>query len=170
MKTKNLKVLACAGLLCAAAVTAHAQQLKVGYVDVQRVIAESDAGKAAQARLESEFGKRDKDLRDLDMRLHAAADQLEKEAPTLSETERIRRGRSIADQNRDLDRKRREFQEDLEQRKGEENAALNDRVGRALKQVVDAEKFDLILQENVTYAAQRVDISRKVIQAVNAQK
>jgi outer membrane protein len=76
--------------------------------------------KAAQAKLEAEFGKRERELADQGAKLKAAADKLDKDAPTLSETERNRRQRELVDQDRDLQRKRREFQEDLNQRKNEE--------------------------------------------------
>ena len=93
--------------------------------------------------------------------------RLEKEAPTLSEAERSRRQRELVEQDRDLQRKRREFQEDLNQRKNEELAAVVERANRVIKQIFDQEKYDLILQE-VVFAGPKVDITDKVIKALNA--
>ena len=163
----RMKLLAVvAGLwLLTGAVTA--QDLKIGYVNSERVLREATPAKAAQTKLEAEFGKREKELNDQGVRLKAAADKLEKEAPTLSETERNRRQRELVEQDRDLQRKRREFQEDLTQRKNEELAAVVERANRVIKQIFDAEKYDVILQE-VVFAGPRVDITDKVIKSLNA--
>jgi outer membrane protein len=164
MRTALVAVVAAAGLWASAA---SAEELKIGYVNSERVLREAVPAKAAQTKLEGEFGKREKDLNDQGTRLKAAADKLEKEAPTLSEAERNRRQRELVEQDRDLQRKRREFQEDLNQRKNEELAAVVERANRVIKQIFDAEKYDLIVQE-VVFAGPRVDITDKVIKALNA--
>jgi outer membrane protein len=161
---KMLLAAACGlGLLAGAA---SAQELKIGYVNSERVLREATPAKAAQSKLEAEFGKREKELNDAASRLKSAADKLEKDAPTLAETERTRRQRELVEQDRDLQRKRREFQEDLNQRKNEELAAVVERANRVIKQIFDQEKYDLILQE-VVFAGPRVDITEKVIKALN---
>lgn len=170
MKTLSMKTMLAGALLASAMVGAHAQELKIGYVNGERVLRESAPAKAAQAKLETEFSKRDKELADTAARLKAAADKLEKDAPTLAETERSRRQRELVEQDRELQRKRREFQEDLNQRKNEELSAVVDRSNRAIKQIFDAEKYDLILQDPVVFAGPRVDITEKVIKALNAAK
>ena len=168
MNTSMLKSSACAALLALAALGAQAQeQLKIGYVNADRVLRDAAPAKAAQAKLEAEFGKRDRELNDVGNKLKAAADKLEKDAPTLSEAERNRRQRELVEQDRDLQRKRREFQEDLNQRKNEELASVVERANRVIKQIFDQEKYDLILQE-VVFAGPRVDITDKVIKALNA--
>ncbi|MCW5633798.1 MAG: OmpH family outer membrane protein [Rubrivivax sp.] len=142
--------------------------LKIGYVNSERVLRESTPAKAAQAKLESEFGAREKQLAEAASRLKAAADKLEKDGPALGEAERTRRQRELVDQDRDLTRRRREFQEDLNQRRNEELAAIVERANRIIKQIFESEKFDLILQE-VVFAGPRVDITDKVIRALNTQ-
>ena len=141
--------------------------LKIGYVNSERVLREAVPAKAAQAKLEAEFAKRDRELNDAGTRLKATADKLEKDGPTLAESERTRRQRELVEQDRDLQRKRREFQEDLNQRRNEELAAVVERANRVIKQIFDAEKFDLILQE-VVFAGPRVDITDRVIKALSA--
>ncbi|HMO48331.1 MAG TPA: OmpH family outer membrane protein [Rubrivivax sp.] len=146
---------------------AMAQELRIGYVNSERVLREAAPAKAAQTRLESEFSKREKDLAEQGSRLKAAAERLEKEAPTLSESERSRRQRELIEQDRDMQRRRREFQEDLTQRKNEELAAVVERANRVIKQIFEQEKYDVILQEAI-FAGPRVDITEKVIKALNA--
>ena len=133
------------------------------------MLREANLAKAAQIKLEAEFGKREKDLRDLEAKLRGAADKLEKDAPTLAEAERNRRQRDIVEQDRDLQRKKREWQEDLNQRKNEELSAVVEKANRVIKQIFDNEKYDLILQDAIHFSA-RVDITKKVIDALNAQK
>jgi outer membrane protein len=161
-------MMAAALAVAAAAVGVQAQELKIGYVNSDRVLRDAVPAKAAQAKLEAEFSKRDRDLNDLASRLKAAADKLEKDAPTLAESERNRRQRELVDQDRELQRKRREFQEDLNQRKNEELASVVERANKVIKQIFEGEKYDLILQEAV-FAGPRADITDKVIRALNAQ-
>jgi outer membrane protein len=160
--------MAAALAVAAAALGVQAQELKIGYVNSDKVLREAAPAKAAQAKLEQEFGKRDRELNDLAVRLKGAADKLEKDAPTLPEAERNRRQRELVDQDREIQRKRREFQEDLNQRKNEELAAVVERANKVIKQIFEAEKYDLILQEAV-FAGPRADITDKVIRALNAQ-
>jgi outer membrane protein len=167
MKTFALRWLTATALFAAAALPAAAQELKIGYVNSERVLREAIPAKAAQAKLETEFSKREKELNDSAAKLKTSADKLEKDAPTLSEAERNRRQRELVESDRDLQRKRREFQEDLNQRRNEELAAVVERANRVIKQIFDAEKYDLILQEAVFFSP-RVDITDKVIKILNA--
>lgn len=167
MITKLLKSFIVAGAAVSALGAVQAQELKIGYVNSERVLKEAQPAKAAQARLESEFKKRSTELDDLANRVKNAADKLDKDAPTLSEAERTRRQRELVESDRDLQRKRRELQEDLTQRKNEELASVVERANRVIKQIFDAEKYDLILQDAVFFST-RIDITDKVIKALNA--
>jgi outer membrane protein len=146
----------------------QAQDLKIGYVNSDRVLRDAAPAKAAQSKLEGEFGKREKELAEMANRLKAASDKLDKDAPTLPESERTRRQRDLVEQDREFQRRRREFQEDLNQRKNEELAAVVERANRVIKQIFESEKYDLIVQEAV-FAGPKVDITDKVIKALNAQ-
>ncbi len=168
MNTSLLKSSACAALLAFAALGAQAQELKIGYVNADRVLRDAAPAKAAQAKLETEFGKREKELAEMAGKLKAAGEKLDKDAPTLSESERTRRQRDLVEQDREFQRKRREFQEDLTQRKNEELASVVERANKVMKQIFDAEKYDLIIQEAV-FAGPKIDITDKVIKALNAQ-
>ncbi|MFZ2988772.1 MAG: OmpH family outer membrane protein [Ideonella sp.] len=163
-----LKTLVATAALCSV-VGASAQELKIGYVNGERVLREAVPARAAQAKLEAEFKKRETELNDVGSKLRMAMEKLEKEAPTLAESERSRRQRDLAEQQRDFERKRRELLEDLNQRKNEELAAVTERASKVIKQIFEQEKYDVILQE-VVFAGPRVDITKKVIDALNAGK
>ncbi len=167
MKIFAIQWLAAAAVLVASTATVQAQELKIGYVNSERVLREAVPAKAAQTKLEAEFGKRERELTDLAQRLKAAADKLEKDGPTLAPSEQQRRQRELVEQDRDIQRKRREFQEDLNQRRNEELAAVVERANRVIKQIFDSEKYDVILQE-VVFASSKVDITDKVIKGLNA--
>lgn len=169
MMSKLLQSVALAASMMVAASAVQAQELKIGYVNSERVLRESNLAKAAQIKLEAEFGKREKDLRDLETKLRTAAEKLEKDGPTLSESERSRRQRDIVEQDRDLQRKKREYQEDVNSRRNEEMQVMVDKANKVIKQIFDAEKYDLILQDAVHFSP-RVDITKKVLDALNAQK
>ncbi|MGH8821827.1 MAG: OmpH family outer membrane protein [Rhodoferax sp.] len=147
--------------------SANAQSLRIGYVNTDRIFKEANAAKAAQAKLEQEFSKRQKDLVDQGNALKAASDQLDREGPTLPDSQRLARQQQLQDQDRDFQRRRREFQEDLNSRKNEELQQLLDRANQVVKQIAEAEKYDVILQQAV-YINPKLDITDEVIKALNA--
>ena len=146
---------------------ASAQEFKIGFVNTDRIFREAATAKTAQAKLEQEFSKREKDLVDLGNTIKTASDKFEREAPTLSETQRNARQKQLMDQDREFQRKRREFQEDLNTRKNEEQQIVIERANRAVKQVAETEKYDVIFQEAV-YINPKHDITDKVIKSLNA--
>ena len=147
----------------------QAEDFRVGFVNTDRIFREANSAKQAQAKLEQEFSRREKELNDLGASLKTASDRFEREAATLSEAQRGQRQKALVDQDREFQRKRREFQEDLNARKNEELQQVLDRANRVVKQVAEQEKYDLILQEAV-YINPKHDITEKVIRALNAAR
>lgn len=155
-------------VLFAAMQTASAQEnIKIGVVNLDRIARESNAAKAGNAKIEAEFSKRSKDLQDAAARLKAAADKFDKDAPVLSDTDRQRRQRELADMDKDLQRRQREANEDYNQRRKDENDAITDRANRALRQLADQEKFDLVLTDAVIVSP-RIDVTDKLLKVMNA--
>lgn len=142
---------------------------RIGFVNTDRMLREAAPAKAAQTKLEQEFSRREKEIETAANTLRTASERFERDAPTLNETQRQTRQRQLVDQDRDLQRRRREFQEDLNARKQEELQQILDRANRVVKQVAEAEKYDVILQEAV-YINPQLDITDKVIQALNNGK
>jgi outer membrane protein len=145
----------------------HAQEVKIGFVSTDRVLKEAATAKAAQAKLEQEFSKREKELTATGASIKTAADTFEREAPTLPETQRVARQKQLLEQDRDFQRKRREFQEDLNARKNEELQQVITRANKAIKDIAVAEKYDIIFQDAV-YVNPKIDMTDKVIKALNA--
>lgn len=151
----------------AIAAPVQAQDFKAGFVNTDRIFREAGTAKAAQGRLEQEFSRRDKEIVDQSNLLKATTEKFEREAPTMAESQRVARQRQLVDQDRDLQRKRREFQEDLNARKNEELAQVLERANKVVKQVAEAEKYDVILDQAV-YINPKNDITDKVIKVLNA--
>jgi outer membrane protein len=145
----------------------QAQDFRVGFVNTDRIFREANTANAAQVKLEQEFSRREKELNDLGTALKSASERFEREAATLPEPQRAQRQKALIDQDREFQRKRREFQEDLNARKNEELQQVLDRANRVVRQVAEQEKYDLILQEAV-YINPKHDITDKVIKALNA--
>jgi outer membrane protein len=156
-------------LLGYAAITAQAQEIRIGFINTDRIFKEANTAKQAQAKLEQEFSKREKDLNESGNALKTAVEKFEREAPTLSESQRVSRQKQLGEQDRDFQRKRREFQEELNARKNEEFQLVLERANRVIKQVAEAEKYDLVLQEAV-YINPKHDITDKVLKVINSAK
>ena len=162
-----LKTAILSGLILALPALAQAES-KIGFVNSQRIINESPQAAKAKKRIEADFGKRDQELQKMAKQLQTMQEAIEKNSVTMAESERRVKEREFGDLNREFQRRQRELREDLTQRQNEEMAAIFDRVNKTIKQVADAEKYDIIFQEAV-YASPRIDITEKVIKALNAE-
>jgi outer membrane protein len=156
-------------LAAAGPLAVQADELKIGFVSIERITRESAAAKAAESRLAQEFVKRDKDLQELGTNLKAKADKLDKDSPVLADAERQRQQRELQDMDREFQRRRRELQEDLNQRKNEELQSLLERAQRIVRQMAEQEHYDVILQDAV-YVGPRVDVTDKVLKILDASK
>jgi outer membrane protein len=139
---------------------------KIGFVNTERILRDAVPAKAAQSKLETEFSRRDRELQEMGTRLKQLGERLERDAMVMSESERGRRQREVADLDKDYQRRQREFREDLNQRRNEELSQVVERANRVIRQIAEKEKFDLILQEAV-YASGRIDITDLVLQALS---
>jgi outer membrane protein len=156
-------------VIALASFAASAQEFRVGVVNLDRIFREANSAKSAQTKLEQEFSKREKELNDTATQLKTLSEKFEREAPTLAESQRNTRQKQLVDQDREFQRKRREFQEDLNTRKNEELQQVIERANKVVKTLAETEKYDLILQESV-YVNPKHDITDKVIKALNASR
>lgn len=155
-------------VLFALTVTPALAEFKIGFVNGQRVVNESPQAKRAKQKLEKEFEKRDQELQQLSKRLQSMQENLEKNGVTMAESERRTKEREFGELNRDFQRKQREFREDLNLRQNEEMAGIFERANKIIKQIAEADKFDLIVQEAV-YFSPRIDVTDKVIKALSSE-
>jgi len=163
------KTIPMAGLVVALGLNSwvQAQEIKIGFVSIERILRDSAPAKAAFTKLEQDFSKRGKDLQELESKLKAAAEKNTRDEPVLSDSDKMKRQREFADMDRELQRKRREFNEDVSQQKNEQLNIIVEKANKVIKQIAEAEKYDILFQEPVVYISPRVDITDKVLKALN---
>ena len=155
--------------LTLAVTAASAADIKIGYVDVERIRRESAPAERASKQLEKEFAPRAQELQRRESQIKTAQGQLEKDSVTMSESERRSKEQELSRMSVDYQRMQREYREDLNMRRNQELASLFERADKVIKQIADAEKYDLILQEAV-YRSQRIDITDMVLKALSDGK
>jgi outer membrane protein len=148
-------------------VLAQASDVRIGFVDTERILREAAPAVRAQKRLEKDFAPRDQELQRLAARAKDLQGSLEREAVTLAESERAKREQELARITQQFQRLQREFREDLNLRRNEEMAIVLERVNTVIKKIAEAEKLDLVFQEAV-FRSSRIDITDKVLRALAA--
>jgi outer membrane protein len=144
-------------------------QGKIGVVQLERIVRDSAPAMRAQKKLEAEFSRREAELRKISEQLKRMQDELEKDGVTMPETQRRNKEREFGEQSRDFQRKQREYQEDVNVRRNEELAQVVEQANRIIRQIAESEKYDIIFQE-AAYANPRIDITDKVIKALETSK
>jgi len=143
-----------------------AAETKIGYVNTEKIFRESQLVARVNKKLEQEFAKREQDVNRTINRLRDMQAALERESLTLSEAEKSRRQRDLANLNRDLQRDQRDAREEFNQRKNEEFATVHERARKTILEIAEREKFDLIV-ESVVYASPKVDLTDRVMRALD---
>lgn len=147
-------------------VAAQTADLKIGFVNTEKVFRDSQLAVKAQKKLEKEFQTREQDLQKQVKQAKELQALLEKEGLTMAEAERVRKQKDLGNLSRDIQHAQREFREDLNSRKNEEFSGVQDRARKAIMEIAEKEKFDLVL-ENVVYASPKVDITDRVLKALD---
>ena len=142
---------------------------KFGFVHTERILRDSVPAVRAQKKIEAEFQKRDRELSQIAESLKRLQEELDKNAMTMSETQRRSKEREFGEANREFQRKQREFREDLNQRRNEELAQVVEQANRVIRMIAEQEKFDIIFQEMPAYVSPRIDITDKVIKALEGK-
>ncbi|HVE51714.1 MAG TPA: OmpH family outer membrane protein [Casimicrobiaceae bacterium] len=164
MVTASIRMLALlAALSCGSAVAAD---YKIGFVNTERLWRESAPARRVAQKLEKEFAQRNAELGKLTRQVEELQASLDKDGATMSENDRRNKERDLANLTRNLQRTQREAREDLNLRRNEELATLQERANKVIQQIAEVEKFDLIIQDPVVYASGRIDITERVIKAL----
>ncbi len=139
--------------------------LKIGYVNTEKVFRESALAVRAQKKLEAEFKNREQDIQKQVKQARDLQASLERESLTLSETDRRKKQNELTQLSREVQQAQRDFREDLNTRKNEEFAGVQERARKAISEIAEREKFDLII-ENVIYASPKIDITDRVLKSL----
>ncbi len=162
---KLLKSLLMASLL-SFGINSYAADLKVGYVQVDKILQEAPQTAESGKKLEKEFSPRTQDLDKMSKQIKDMETSLDKDSLTMSETDRKNKERDVANLKIDFQRKQRELREDVNLRKNEELGALQDRINKAVSSVSETEGYDLVVYGGVAYASKKIDITDKVLKVL----
>ncbi|HEY9210116.1 MAG TPA: OmpH family outer membrane protein [Methylotenera sp.] len=163
--SKILKSLVMAGLVTFA-VGAQSADLKVGYVQVDKILQEAPQTAESGKKLEREFSPRSQELDRMAKQIKDLEAALDKDGLTITEAERRNKERDVQNIKIEFQRKQRELREDINLRKNEELGSLQDRVNKAVQSVSEAEGYDLVVYSGVAYASKKIDITDKVLKTL----
>lgn len=148
-----------------AATSASFTSTKVGFVNTQRILRDSEPAIAILKKIDDEFMKRNDELQKSINDLRNKVQKFEKDAPVMAESERSRNQRELGNLDIEVQRKQRELQEDYNRRRNEEFGMIVEKANEAIKRIAEKENFDLIIQDAITVSP-RVDITDQVIQSL----
>jgi len=155
--------LALAALVVAAPASA-AEGLKIGYVNVNKIVEQAPQAEQAAKKLEAEFLPRDQELRSLRAKVRSLEVDLEKNSLTMAEADRQQKERELLSLKRDVSRSTQEIREDYNLRRNEELAALQKVVSKAIVAIAKEDGYDIILHEGaIFYASDSVDLTDRVL-------
>ena len=160
------KLLAMLALCACSMAQAQNAPTRIGFVYTERLMTDSKLAKAADAKIEAEFSKRQKSIQETISRFKTMSDKFDADSARLAEPERTRRARELLDMDKDVQRTQREFREDLIQRKSEERAAIWARASKLLEQIAEQEKIDVVLQEAI-WINPRIDLTDKLLKQLD---
>ena len=162
-KLLRIMILACFLTLT---LNVNAADLKVGYVQVDKILQEAPQTAESGKKLEKEFSPRTQELERMQKQIKDMETALDKDSLTMSEVDRRNKERDISNQKIEFQRKQRELREDVNLRKNEELGSLQDRINKAVTSVSEAEGYDLVIYGGVAYASKKVDITDKVLKSL----
>ena len=145
------------------------QELKVGFVNVPRVMEAAPQAIAARARIDDEFGKRDGELTLTQRELNEKEDLLVRNSAVMSASARTKLEEEILGLRRKLRRAQEEFREDLNLRRNQELSKLQRKITEVIQGLARAESYDIVLTDGVVFAGERVEITGKVIDRLRAE-
>jgi outer membrane protein len=160
-----LKKLLVVGLL-GFAFQLNAAELKIGYVQVDKILQDAPQTAESGKKLEREFTARTQELERLQKQIKDIETALDKDSLTMSEADRKNKERDSSNLKIDFQRKQRELREDVNLRKNEELGALQDKINKAVTTVSEAEGYDLVVYGGVAYANKKIDITDKVLKSL----
>jgi outer membrane protein len=149
----------------------HAQdRIKIGYIDIQRVISESQPGKRARDRFQAQVKKAEADIIKERQDIERLKADLDKKGPLLKEEERRNIEADLQKRSVNLQRNMADHQRELQAKNNEMMSDILKDLEKIVNEVGKAEKFTLILERaQILYSDQGIDITGKVIEVYNSR-
>ncbi len=165
--TQGLIILISFAVVALSAPLALAGDLKIGIVDLHRVLQESPQAKSISKQLEEKFKPRQQKLIAEQKQLKADVDKIRRDATIMTAAQKTQLQEKITREQRELERSGANYQDDLNAAQAKATQQFFDKVTVALDKVAKTDGYDLILQkENVPYSAPQMDITKQIIAAL----
>ena len=154
-------------LLIFLSIIAYSSELKIGIVDVNKILKESPQTISANKKLEKEFGSRTEKLKAKIVSLQSDEKKYQKEALTLSDDQKDKSEKSLQQRRIEIQRLERELREDMDLRRREEIGDLQEKINQTIDKIAADEKYDLILYSGIAFASENVDMTNQIIKALS---
>ena len=158
-------ILICILLTLFSSVTLSAE-LKVGIVDVNKILKEAPQTISANKKLEKEFGPRTDKLKAKIQSLQIDEKKYQKELLTLSDDQKDKTEKSLQQRRIEIQRLERELREDMDIRRREEIGDIQEKINHTIDKIAADEKYDLILYNGIAFASENVDITSRIIKSL----
>ena len=141
-------------------------ELKVGFVQVDKILQQAPQTIESNKKLEKEFSSRTDKLKADVKALKERESSFSKDALTMKDSERGTKEKTLSQLRVDVQRMERELREDINIRRNEELGGLQEQINKAVTSVSKEEGFDLVLYNGVAYASEKIDITDKILKSL----
>jgi outer membrane protein len=164
MSTFNRSIPLLGLVLCGIVLSSPASaEIKMGYVNFQKLLEDAPQTKTAMQGLENEFAPRRRELLTMQNDLKARDEKLQKEGAVMAEADRQKAEKALRDQQREFSRKAGEFQDDASTRRNEEIGKVQRYLVTEIQGYANSQGFDLVLGDGVFFAKPPLDITANVL-------
>lgn len=160
-------------ILCASIAFSAEKMVKIGYVDLQKSLNESEQGKEAKASFNKRVEELQRTLDEKQNELKKLQEELEKQKGLLTPEARGDKEKTYQQKIKDAQRFAKDSQEELQQKDAELTRKIINDLKDIIKKVGNEEAYTIILEKGeaaVLFAAEGVDITDRVIKAYNKTK
>ncbi|TYP00038.1 periplasmic chaperone for outer membrane proteins Skp [Geothermobacter ehrlichii] len=154
-------------------VNGMAADLKIGYVDLQKVLNESDAGKAAKQKIGEKVKEYEIQIQARQKELQAAKEELEKQALLLSDEARSKKEREYQQKLKELQRFTKDVREDLQMRDSDATKKILAEILKIVSSYGEEQGYTLILEKNessLIYASDKIDLTDAILERYNQSR
>jgi outer membrane protein len=144
----------------------NAQELKIGIVDVNKILKDAPQTISSNKKLEKEFSSRTEKLKTKIKTLESDGKKFQKESLTMSDDQRDKSERALQQRKIEIQRDERELREDMDLRRREEIGDLQEKINLTIDKMASEGGYDLILYNGIAFASAKVDITDDVIKAL----
>jgi outer membrane protein len=138
--------------------------MRVGYVDIAKLLEESPQARSASERLQREFEPMQREIMAKREQMQQLQERITRDEAVLSDERRREKEREIRDLQRELQRLQSDFSEDVNARRNEAQGSLQRLILSEVQTFARDREFDLLVGDGVFYASSRVDVTDDILE------